>query len=156
MCRNRVIAVTRKLLRRQFPVSDNPDLMHTANYLDTALLSIDESIEIPGHVTETIPEGGGSFIETAEHQPFVTFDPRNGRQAPFRLVQIRIGAGLIGHPSQLSGRAVTPAVVGAHEHRRIPEVCFADACASMCAAVEKCTNPAIAPLHDDDAVFPHI
>ncbi|MOA16068.1 hypothetical protein D3C78_1362620 [compost metagenome] len=152
-----MILIAGELLGRELPVAVNYPLLHATDNFGAAFPPIQQTIQIPGHITQILFEWRSTGIPVAKYQAFIAFDTRHFLQPPMRFAQaLWIGARLQWHLSQFAIDAIRPAVIRAGKSPGIATVRVADTHRAMATLVEKRFDGAIFLADNDDCVFPHV
>src|SRR5271166_4022727 len=152
-----VVAVAAEVFGGEFPVARHDPFVHAANELDAALATVEERIQVPGHLAEIFAQRRGLRVEGGEEQPLVAVELRHRIEAPALALQFAvIGFLQIRHADQPPVIAIGPAVIGAGEGGGIAELGAAQPVAAMAADIQKGMHLARRVAHNENRVFAHV
>src|SRR5271169_5573409 len=152
-----VVAVAAEVFGGEFPVARHDPFVHAANELDAALATVEERIQVPGHLAEIFAQRRGLRVEGGEEQPLVAVELRHRIEAPALALQFAvIGFLQIRHADQPPVIAIGPAVIGAGEGGGIAELGAAQPVAAMAANIQKGMHLARRVAHNENRVFAHV
>ena len=151
----RDVVVVRAVVHHRLPV-DGLEPFHRAQRLHPPVPPVEQRVEVPARVAQIGLERGRIGGPRGEHDPRVRLDPGldEAELRPIQRVVVRLGPP--GHVLERAVAAVRPAVVGAHEPRRVAVVAAHHPVATVAAHVEEGVQPSLAVAGQDDGVLAHV
>src|SRR4029450_624524 len=151
-----MVAIAAEILGGEFPVAGDYPFVHPSDHFDTPLATIEEGIQIPGHVPEILQERRRCRIEGGKQQPLIAVQLRHRDQAPALLFQLSIVSLFeVWNTHQLPVVTIGPAMIGTGEGSGIARIGPAQPIAPIPANLEKGVDCALAVPHHQDRVLAH-
>ena len=136
-----VIAVARKILRREFPVARHPPFLDAAQDFGAAVAAvpgIEGQVDIGQEIAEIFEKGRRLGVPSGPYRALVAAQLRDLDEAPGRPVQCAvIGLAEIGDTDELAVGRIAPAVIGAGQYRGVALVIAAHLHAAMPAGIQE-------------------